>query len=363
MKRLIITFTLALVTVCAMSQEKKEPNFVYKEATDLTVIGKVFPDTPKPYERLDYEKYPGFNRKEINLLQMTSGIAVSFKTDSPMIAVRAKYAYLNNGASSRMATRGFDLYIKKDGQWLFAGCSSAPDDISKPHMLKLADNMDDSMKECLVYFPTYSKLESVKIAVRRGCFLEPGEVPFRHRVVIFGSSFTHGSSTTRAGLTYPAIFTRRTGIQLLSMGVSGNCTMQEQFANAFKDADADAFIFDSFSNGSPETIKANLFNFIEILQEAHPGKPLIFQRTVWRENRNFDNKIDKREKLKARMADSLMTVAMKKYKDVYLISPCATSEYHETTADGTHFGDYGYTLWAESIIEPVMKILKKYGIK
>ena len=59
----------------------------------------------------------------------------------------------------------------------------------------------------------------------------------------------------------------------------------------------------------------------------------------------------------------LMTVAMKKYKDVYLISPCATSEYHETTADGTHFGDYGYTLWAESIIEPVMKILKKYGIK
>jgi lysophospholipase L1-like esterase len=35
----------------------------------------------------------------------------------------------------------------------------------------------------------------------------------------------------------------------------------------------------------------------------------------------------------------------------------------EGTVDGTHPNDYGYTLWARSIEKPLLKILKKYGIK
>ena len=31
--------------------------------------------------------------------------------------------------------------------------------------------------------------------------------------------------------------------------------------------------------------------------------------------------------------------------------------------DGVHPGDYGYTLWARSIEKPLLKILKKYGIR
>ena len=38
-------------------------------------------------------------------------------------------------------------------------------------------------------------------------------------------------------------------------------------------------------------------------------------------------------------------------------------KYHDACTDGTHPNDYGYTLWAESICKPVVKILKKYGIK
>ena len=41
----------------------------------------------------------------------------------------------------------------------------------------------------------------------------------------------------------------------------------------------------------------------------------------------------------------------------------ATSPTHETSVDGTHPGDYGYTLWAESLRKPLVKILKKYGIR
>ena len=46
-----------------------------------------------------------------------------------------------------------------------------------------------------------------------------------------------------------------------------------------------------------------------------------------------------------------------------LTATCATAPNHETSVDGTHPSDYGYTLWAESIRKPIVKILRKYGIR
>ena len=53
----------------------------------------------------------------------------------------------------------------------------------------------------------------------------------------------------------------------------------------------------------------------------------------------------------------------KKYKDVYLIFPDACPDSHEASVDGVHPDNYGYTLWAKSIQKPVVRILKKYGIR
>ena len=223
--------------------------------------------------------------------------------------------------------------------------------------------MDGTMKECLLYLPILSEEYSVKIGVDEGSVLEAIPNPFRYRIGIFGSSFTHGISTSRAGMAYPAIFNRDTGLQLLSLGCSGNCKLQDYFADVLAAADVDAFVFDTFSNPSIEQIKERLFPFIEKIQAAHPGKPLIFQRTIYREWRNFDQNRAKAEADRIAAVDSLMKIACRKYKDVYYIYPNASAKDHETTQDGTHPSDRGYQLWAQSIEKPVRKILRKYGIK
>ena len=102
---------------------------------------------------------------------------------------------------------------------------------------------------------------------------------------------------------------------------------------------------------------------IEKVQAAHPGKPLIFQRTIYRERRNFNTGTAASEANRIAVVDSLMKIACKKYKDVYYIHPNASAPDHETTQDGTHPSDRGYQLWAQSIEKPVKKILRKYGIK
>ena len=64
-----------------------------------------------------------------------------------------------------------------------------------------------------------------------------------------------------------------------------------------------------------------------------------------------------------RSAAKLMADAVKKYKDVYFIQTNATDKLHSTSVDGIHPSDHGYTIWAESIRKPIVKILKKYGIQ
>lgn len=63
------------------------------------------------------------------------------------------------------------------------------------------------------------------------------------------------------------------------------------------------------------------------------------------------------------VTDSIMRIAVKKYPDVYFNHPDAGDKSHIATVDGTHPDNYGYSLWSESIRKPVLRILKKYGIR
>ena len=343
-----------------MTGAQTPSKFIYTEASDLTLTGKLM-NTPNPYHRVDTVKFKGFTASENKQVRNSAGIAVAFKTNSTDISVLTEYgdvSYPNN--TGGFSARGYDLYIRQDGRWIWAG-AGVSGDLTKP--FNVISNMDGTIKECLLYLPILSEEYSVKIGVNEGAVLEPLPNPFRYRIGIVGSSFTHGISTSRAGMAYPAVFNRDTGLQLLSLGCSGNCKLQDYFADVLAAADVDAFVFDTFSNPTPEQIQERLFPFIEKVQAAHPGKPLIFQRTIYREWRNFNKKTADFEANRITMVDSLMKIACKKYKDVYYIHPSASAPDHETTQDGTHPSDRGYQLWAQSIEKPVKKILRKYGIK
>ena len=360
MKRIIALCALLLTAAAAFAQNGLQ----YTEASDLTLVGKLMPDTPNPYHRVDTVRFKRFTRGENAQVRMSSGISVAFRTDSKRIAVKTVYGSrvfsVNTGSYS---DRGYDLYIKKDGQWTWAGVGVASQE-NPEQSITLVQRMDGSMHECLLYLPLFSEEYSVQVGTDEGSVIEPLDNPFRHRIAIFGSSFTHGSSSARPGMTYPAQLTRMTGLQFLSLGCAGNSRLQSYFADVLAAADADAFVFDAFSNPSVAEIRARLFPFIEKIQAAHPGKPLIFQKTIYRENRNFDTAVAKKEQARIELVDSLMHVAVKKYKDVYYIDATdATDPYHDSSIDGVHPSNHGYTLWAESVRKPLRRILRKYGIK
>ena len=356
-KKVFAAFAMLLVTLCAASAQ----DYVFKDATELTLAGKLFTDTPNPYHRVDTVRFKGFTELENIQVRCSAGLSVLFRTDAPEISLRCDMGYQNHASNTMgIALRGFDLYIRKaDGRWQFAASREGKDE----GVVRLISHMDRSMKECLLYLPMYSELYSLEVGVPAGCVLEALPSPFRHRVGIFGSSFTQGISISRTGMSYPDQFTRDTGVQLLSLGCSGNCKLQPYFAEVLKAADVDALVFDAFSNPAGETIRERLFPFIESIQETHPDIPLIFMQTIHRCSSHYDLEREKTEEAKRVAAEEMMKEACKRYKNVYFIRPCANDSHHETSVDGTHPDDYGYTLWARSIEKPILRILRKYGLK
>lgn len=360
MKKTLIILALTVLSASLSAQTKK---YVFTEASELNLIGKIHKETPNPYHRVDTVKYKGFTTGENRQVRCPAGLAVLFKTNSRNIAVKTEFGWQWESLTTMpLAYRGYDLYIKDNGKWRWAGAkASSP---KKPdETIVIVKEMDGEEKECMLYLPIYSEVYSVKIGIDEGAEISYLESPFRHRIGIFGSSYTHGVSTSRAGMSYPMQLMRWTGLQFLSLGCSGNCKMQPYFGDVLCDAEVDALVFDSFSNPDAEMIKERLFPFIEQIQKAHPDIPLIFQQTINRERCNFDLGTQNFESAKRNMAAKLMKEACRKYKNVYFIQTDAADALEETSVDGTHPGDYGYSLWAKSIEKPLLKILKKYGIK
>ena len=356
MRRILLP--LLLLLSCVLNAQ--EP-LHYIEAADLTLVGKLM-DTSNPYWRVDTARFKGFSPTESKQIRCGAGLAVAFRTNSPVIALRLTRRPPYTGATTTvLSSTGFDLYIRQDGRWIWARNHSFKPEGEESGVL--IRNMDGTMHDCLLYLPIHTELYSLELGFAPGSVAEALENPFRHRIVFCGSSYTHGSSTTRPGMSYPMQFERHTGLQVLSLGCGGNGKLQPHFAAVLASVEADAFVFDQFSNPSPQEIRERFFPFLETVRAAHPGVPIIFQQTLEREIGRFDTLARVRSREKMALADSVMKVAVKRYPDVYYVKPSASDGSGEWTVDGTHPDDYGYYLWSRSIERPIRRILRRYGIR
>lgn len=336
----------------------------YTDALSLTVVGK-YCQTQHPWDRLD--AWEGMSEGEKGQARQSAGLAVAFSTNSKSIGVRVVWRKKasDGGNQGAIAARGFDLYINKDGQWLWAGNGfprkNTPGEAYEVELIQDSGNGD---KHCLLYLPLSSEIASLDIVTKEGSWIEADPQPFTGRIAVWGSSYTHGSGAGRCAMTWEAQLSRASGYNFINLGFSGNCKLQPYFADALLDAPAvDAFVFDAFSNPSPDQVRERLEPFVRTFVKARPGVPLIFIQTIYREKRNFSPSYNEREKGKRETADAMMRQMVEKYPDVYWITTTsAASPTHEATSDGSHPDSYGYMLWMESVKAPILEVLHKYGL-
>ena len=358
MKNLIKTSVLALA-IALFGIQAAEAALKYVDAATLTIINKIDKDC-KPFARIDAEKYEA--RKSLG--RTGTGLAIVFRTNSHVIDVKWSTTSPKIGNNSTpILHSGLDLYIRDNGEWIFAGVAR-PKFNSTDHQYTAVKRMADGTKECMLYLPMHNGVTSLEIGVEEEAVIEPLESPFKYKMAFIGSSITHGSSASRPGATYVARIGRELNAEMANIGLSGQCKLDDYFANIVCENSADAFIFDTFSNSTEEIINERVYNFVKRVATAHPDKPMIFLQTIKRDIGYFDLGARERNDKQRAAAEKWMKSLCKEFKNVYFINPgIILGDNHEGTVDGTHLNDLGVQCTMDYLLPKLKKILKKYGIK
>ena len=118
----------------------------YADAANLTIVNKAQPGG-SAFQRIEVARYPELTPTVTRYYRYSTGLAVAFRTDSRNI--RARWTTVNQlpGANSTLiAQRGLDLYIRRDGKWVFAGVG-VPSKSGTQHEAPVVEHMDT----CLLY--------------------------------------------------------------------------------------------------------------------------------------------------------------------------------------------------------------------
>lgn len=359
LKSILATLIISLMAVSVSAQK-------FVDASTLNVCGQTLKSESNPFSRFDPTKYPLPNKHTVQMSTYSTGMYIMFSTDSKNIT--AKWKWVKRGLGNNMTPilqRGLDLYIEKDGKWFFVGVGRPSGNQEKCESTwKLAKNMPEGTKKCMLYLPVWSEVTELQLGIDENSSIAPIESPYRYKVLTHGSSITHGASASRPGMTYAARMSRYLGFEFTNFGFSGECKLQPEFAKIIAETEADAYMFDAFSNPSAKEIRERLEPFIKTITEAHPDKPFIFLQTHMREDTLFDEKWLSFNLERRATVRELMPQMAKKYKNVYFLdAENVTSDDYDGTIDGAHPSDLGFTQFINKYQKRVQKILKKYGIK
>lgn len=333
----------------------------YTDARQLTLIGKPLPDGPF-FHRVDTAGFPEIPATVKRLLTHSAGLAVSFRTNSTKIAARWCTSPGKPGNNmTAIAFEGLDLYIKRDGQWQYAGVARPT--TNECNEYTLVANMEAGDKECLMYLPLYDETISLQIGVEADADISAKANPFKKNILIYGSSIVHGASASRPGLAYPARLSRETGYHFLNLGVSGNAKMEPEVADMIAHMNMDAFILDCVPNSSPAQVTERTANLVKTIRAKHPNVPIIAVQSIVREGGNFDRSIAERVAAQNANFKQEIDQLQQDVDNLYLITADGLlGDDHEGTTDGTHPNDLGFDRMLQKIRPAVLKILKQHGI-
>lgn len=352
MMKVSLIFLVLFFTLSAGSIAQK---IEYTDARELTLYGK--PHTSgSHFHRVDTARYRDMPAHVKTLSTYPAGLVIAFKTNSREIHARWEIKtrdkpYKNMTA---IASRGLDLYISKNDQWIFAGAGIPDDSVS---MRRLVGNMIDEEKECMLFLPLYDELLNLEIGIEEGSSIRPLQIEWKGKIVIYGSSITQGASASRPGIAYPALLSRHLGYEIVNLGFSGSGKMEESVGRMVANVeDVDLFILDCAANPSPQQITERTEGFVKQIRDRHPGVPILMIESVIREAGNFDQKIQRKvSDQNTNFRNAYTRLAETGMRQLHLIKgDDLLGHDHEGTVDGTHPNDLGFDRMLR-IIEPKVR--------
>lgn len=309
-----------------------------------------------------------FNQGVKYLAWCTAGGNVRFRSDAKCIKI---HAVVEGGKMAHMAfvgSRGFDLYAGQGLTQVFAKSSVMPVDKDE-YIVPLFQSPNAVMRDFTIYFPLYSKVKFLEIALSAGAALlkpTPWENP--SPVIVYGTSITQGGCVSRPGMLYSNILSRLLKRPVYNFGFSGSGKGEAQIASRLAEIkDPAMYILDYDDNARPELLQKTLIPFIRILRQKHPLVPILALSTEPKSAEAFepfDSDYASRERA---LYNQIHEEAQKMFREqgdenIYFLDGRMLygADFEECTVDGAHATDLGTYRTGHYLAPVVNRILNRW---
>ncbi len=312
------------------------------------------------YENDRFRRMPESVAKSVSegvyyLHSNTAGGRVSFKTNSPYIAIHAKMSDIGKMSHFTLAgSGGFDLYIKNKKEKYF-GTFIPPYNMTDGYegVIELGGA---KTREIVINFPLYSNVNELYIGVSNKSRLEaPSPYKTEKPIVYYGSSITQGGCASRPGTTYQSIISKELDANYINLGFSGNARAEDEIVEYIKGLDMSVFVYDYDHNApTSEHLMATHEKMFKAIRSTHPELPIIIMSRP-------KYSLDENEKKRLEIIKSTYNNAIALGdKGVYLLDGRALMKIarNDGTVDNCHPNDLGFYSMSRALLPIIKRILK-----
>ena len=300
---------------------------------------------------------PAVNKGIPVLTHQTAGVCVRFRTDSPVIVLRATLAHSQDMSHmTRAGSMGFDSYRKVNGEMVYCRTIMPRSGQKNVHAL-IGHNSSRKMMDWQINFPLYGGVSSVEIAVSKGSCIEK---PTPHRiadpVLFYGSSITQGGCASRPGNVYTSMLCRKVDAPQINMGFSGSARGEEAIAKLIGKLKLSCFVYD-YDHNAP-TVKhlaATHEKFFRIVRKLQPTLPVIIMSRCNYKGNSHD--LQRRAIIRKTYENAVAAGD----KNVYWVDgkDLFQGDMRDScTVDGTHPNDLGFFRMYAQTLPALKKALK-----
>ncbi len=337
---------------------KEESKLSWHDPKTWGVEGRICGDAVRErwYDRLPADAKAKVTDPVWRLSRHSAGMAVRFRTNSPVIHVRYKLLLDTLGMPHMPATgaSGVDLYAKApDGKWRWVAVNKPT---SKDISTVMIRGVSHEEREWMMYLPLFNCVDSLEIGVKEGSTFQGLAPRTEKQAIFYGTSITHGACASRPGMTHVAILGRRLDIPTVNLGFSGNGKMDAAVGDFLVQTDPAVFVIDCLPNMSPADITARTIPLVKQLRAKHPATPILLVEN----RRHTQSWIDSSLQTLNTAKQSAMKAEFDKLEKEgvgnlhYLQGDALLGDDSDGATDGSHPNDLGFFRQADAF-EPVLR--------
>lgn len=296
-------------------------------------------------------------RGVVSLSHNSTGGAIRFATDSPLIVIRG---FIKRGHDMAHMPR-----VGSAGVDLVQDCGTPRERLHKPlfpsramvdgeepflHVTKI--HGDRRMRQFTVFLPLYSGIKSIEIGVTPDAAVAaPKPQKIKDPICFYGSSVTQGGCASRPANNYTTMLCRAVDAPQVNLGFSGSAKGEPAVARAIAGLKLSAFVMDyDYNAPSAAHLKKTHAAFFRIVREAQPELPIIL---ISGPRDRYPDAEKRRDIIRATYEQAVAAGD----KNVYFID--GMTFFDEVprrfcTVDGSHPTDLGFYIMYQKIL-PVLK--------